>query len=93
MGDEEPLLERLARAIAPGLLEPSGAEVQAVRRAAMFLRERLVNRSSRAEPHFGANDDRIVPLPPLVLRAVTTTVTRRAALSGQRRHVGIHFLP
>lgn len=49
MYDDDSMLERLARALAPPAVQPSWGEVQAVRRAAAFVRQRLAYQRVRSD--------------------------------------------
>jgi hypothetical protein len=68
MGDDERMLERLARALNPAPLQPSATEMRAFRRAVnRFRAGRSEDRIRHHEPT--TSDRRVVTLPPAILRA------------------------
>jgi hypothetical protein len=86
--DDDNMLERLARALAPPPAQPSWNEVQAVRRVAAFVRQQLAYQRARYRA-----SARVIALPNLARPAPPSTDTPNAAHpTPQVRYADIRFL-
>lgn len=88
MYDDESMLERLARALAPPAAQPSWSEVQAVRRATAFVRQRLAYQRDRLNA-----SARVIVLPTMVRPAPSSSDPPNEARQSTRvRYADIRFL-
>jgi hypothetical protein len=89
MYDDDTMLERLARALAPPAAQPSWSEVQAVRRATAFVRQRLAHQRSRR-----ASSPRSITFLPLSVTTPPTAGTAKESRPSHRvTYREIRFLP
>jgi hypothetical protein len=86
--DDESMLERLARALAPPAAQPSWNEVEAVRRATAFVRQRLAYQRARLNA-----SARVIVLPTMARPASSSTNPPNEARQPTRvRYADIRFL-
>lgn len=92
MYDDDRMLERLALALAPPEVRPSGAEVQMMRRVAAFLHEHLMNTRARTDAHVYRADRAVTQLPPVVLAESSSCSRTPSKVTRRRRLADIRFI-